>query len=161
MCDSTGLQKCVEDSSVDTSRVMAAEACLGRLYPRLATSIEAAEEQTFEDFAEYSDQCDGPDVIRILWPSVVFDDQTHYGVVPSTRSLCISDTGVIQCCKDMDERCRSQYLHQTDVDAIYTTGLIGVLVLELCDDLFDRNVILGRTVRLKRIVESREAGRVR
>ena len=53
--DSTGLQKGVEDGSIDTSRVMATEACLGRLYLRLATSIEAAEEQTFEDFAEHSD----------------------------------------------------------------------------------------------------------
>ena len=66
MCDPTGLQKGVEDGSIDTSRVMAAKACLGRLYLRPATSIEAAEEQTFEGFAEHSDQCDRPDIVRVL-----------------------------------------------------------------------------------------------
>ena len=55
MCDPIGLQKSVEDSSINTSRVMAIEAYLGRLYPYLTPRVEAVEEQTFEDFVEHSD----------------------------------------------------------------------------------------------------------
>ena len=66
MCDLTGLQKGVEDSSIDISRVMAAKACLGKLYLRPATSIEVVEEQTFEGFIEHSDQYNRPNIVRVL-----------------------------------------------------------------------------------------------
>ena len=32
------------------------------------------------------------------------------------------------------------------MDAIYTTGLVRVLVLKLYDDLFDRDIVLGCTI---------------
>lgn len=93
----------MDDCSVNKSRVVAAEAYLGQLHPRLATSIEAAEEQTFEDFAKHSDQCDRSNIVCIFWSSVVFYNQTDHSVVPSTRGLPVPDAGVVQCRKDVDE----------------------------------------------------------
>jgi hypothetical protein len=121
--DVTRLEEGMKGGGIDTGGVMAAEAGLCWLDPRPAVGVESAKKQALEDLAKHADQGDGLHVVGVLSPSLVLDDQADHGLVPGMRGACVFEAGVVQRGESMDERGRSQDLHQTDVNAVHTARL--------------------------------------
>lgn len=108
MADTTGFEECVKNDSVGIDRTMATKVGLSYLQARAASGIEATEEQTFEDHAEHVDRSDRSHIICVSWPSVVFDDQADYSIVPNKRRDSMLDARIGQRGKDVNDGSRAQ-----------------------------------------------------